>query len=188
MNNTLQIKEKVIPYNIKKNRLARRLRIIIRPDGRITVSTPSYATKKNIEKFVNEKIEWIAKILSGCKPENPQNKLNAEKEYILNKANALRLARKKIAFFAEKYNLKPKKIFIRNQSTRWGSCSAKGNLNFNYRFVFLPENLQDYLIVHELCHLAEMNHSDRFWSLVSQTIPDYKKRRTALRKTGRLIF
>ncbi len=188
MKNTLQLNKSAITYNIKKNRLARRLRIIIRPDGRITVSVPTRISQKVINNFLIEKKEWIEKILSKCKPENPQNKLNAEKEYILNKANALRLARKKIAFFAEKYNLKPKKIFIRNQSTRWGSCSAKGNLNFNYRFVFLPENLQDYLIVHELCHLTEMNHSDRFWSLVGQTIPDYKKRRTALRKTGRLLF
>lgn len=188
MKNILQLSGSTITYNIKKNRLAKRLRIIIRPDGRITVSTPTRISQKIINNFLHEKTDWIKNILAKCKPENTQKKSNDRKNYILNKANALRLARKKIAFYSDKYNLKPKKIFIRNQSTRWGSCSAKGNLNFNYRFIFLPENLQDYLIVHELCHLAEMNHSYHFWSLVEKTIPDYKKRRTALRKTGRLLF
>jgi len=188
MKNAILLNKLAITYNTKKNRLAKRLRIIIQSNGNITVSAPTRISQKIINNFLIEKADWIKNVLAKCKPENSQKKSSDKKNYILNKANALRLARKKITFFAEKYNLKPNKIFIRNQSTRWGSCSTKGNLNFNYRFIFLPEELQDYLIVHELCHLAEMNHSSRFWSLVEQTIPDYKKRKTALRKTGRLLF
>jgi hypothetical protein len=88
----------------------------------------------------------------------------------------------KIAFWNSHYKLPLRKVFIKNQKTRWGSCSSKGNLNFSYRIVYLPEELRDYLIVHELCHLREFNHSKNFWNLVAETIPDYEKRRAALKK------
>ncbi|MDO8521292.1 MAG: DUF45 domain-containing protein [bacterium] len=80
------------------------------------------------------------------------------------------------------YALSFGKVAIRNQRTRWGSCSKKGNLNFHYRIIELPEHLADYLIVHELCHLKEFSHSKKFWSLVAETIPDHKARRKALKR------
>jgi predicted metal-dependent hydrolase len=80
----------------------------------------------------------------------------------------------KVSQFNEYYGFEYKRIFIKDQQTRWGSCSSKGNLNFNYRIVILPPELQDYLIVHELCHLKEMNHGANFWKLVEEQIPNYK--------------
>ncbi|OGZ07091.1 MAG: hypothetical protein A3C93_01650 [Candidatus Lloydbacteria bacterium RIFCSPHIGHO2_02_FULL_54_17] len=80
------------------------------------------------------------------------------------------------------YALSFNKVAIRNQRTRWGSCSKKGNLNFHYRIIELPDSLADYVIVHELCHLAEFNHSKKFWALVAQTVPDWRARRKALRR------
>lgn len=74
------------------------------------------------------------------------------------------------------------RVAIRNQKRCWGSCSAKRNLNFNYKIVFLPTELMDYVIVHELCHLAEMNHSQKFWDVVARALPDYKTHRTHLRR------
>jgi predicted metal-dependent hydrolase len=71
------------------------------------------------------------------------------------------------------YKFRFNKIFIKNQKTRWGSCSNKKNLNFNYKIVFLPDHLIEYLVVHELCHLKEMNHGKKFWRLVEQMIPHY---------------
>lgn len=79
------------------------------------------------------------------------------------------------------YQLSWNKVAIRNQSSRWGSCSSKRNLNFSYKIVLLSERLAEYLVVHELCHLKEFNHSQSFWDLVSLTIPDYKERREELR-------
>ena len=77
-----------------------------------------------------------------------------------------------------KYN----RVAIRDQSSRWGSCSSKANLNFNYRLALLSERQSDYIVVHELCHLKEMNHSYRFWNLVEQGIPDYKNIRSEIKK------
>jgi predicted metal-dependent hydrolase len=76
------------------------------------------------------------------------------------------------------------RIFIRGQKTRWGSCSRLGNLSFNWRLVMAPEEVIDYIVIHELCHLKEMNHSKRFWSLVSNLCPDYKKHRRWLKENG----
>jgi predicted metal-dependent hydrolase len=74
------------------------------------------------------------------------------------------------------------RVAIKNMTSRWGSCSSKKNLNFSYRIVFLPSYLQDYIIVHELCHLKVFNHSSAFWDLVAEMVPDYKACRGELRK------
>ena len=73
------------------------------------------------------------------------------------------------------------KINIKNQKTRWGSCTKSKNLNLNYKIIFLPKKHQDYIIVHEMCHLKEFNHSHKFWSLVSKTLPDYLEIKVELR-------
>jgi len=90
------------------------------------------------------------------------------------KLRALEIARQRIAYFNAFYQFPVNKITVRNQKTRWGSCSKKGNLNFNYKIALLPQSLSDYIIVHELCHLKEFNHSKNFWNLVAKTIPNYK--------------
>lgn len=95
------------------------------------------------------------------------------------------LVHERLAFFNAHYNFKIGKIAIRNQRSRWGSCSKKGNLNFNYRIALLPAHLVDYIIVHELSHISEFNHSKDFWSLVAETLPDWRARRREL-KTRRM--
>jgi predicted metal-dependent hydrolase len=95
--------------------------------------------------------------------------------------DARTLVEARLTHFNEIYAFSYKRVAIRNQKTRWGSCSSHKNLNFHYKILFLSPELADYLIVHELCHLQEMNHGAAFWSLVSKTIPDYSARRHALR-------
>jgi predicted metal-dependent hydrolase len=92
------------------------------------------------------------------------------------------IVHERLEHFNQHYNLKYKKVFIRNTRTRWGTCSTLGNLSFNYRIVRLPSALQDYIVVHELCHLAHMNHSAAFWARVAEVMPDWKARRKALQK------
>jgi len=75
-------------------------------------------------------------------------------------------------------------ITIRDQKSRWGSCSSRGTLSFNYRLIFAPPRVLDYVVVHELCHLTHMNHSHDFWNLVAQVMPDYKIYKTWLREHG----
>ena len=83
------------------------------------------------------------------------------------------------------YKLPLRKVFIKNLKSRWGSCSEKGNLNFNYKLVFLPAEIVDYIIVHELCHLKEFNHSDAFWAEVEKVLPNHIALRKELRKLER---
>jgi len=91
----------------------------------------------------------------------------------------------KLAYFNQYYQLSYNRVAIRNQRRCWGSCSAKRNLNFSYKLLFLPECLRDYIIVHELCHLRELNHSVRFWAAVEEVLPDYAERSAVLRKFER---
>lgn len=107
---------------------------------------------------------------------------NEKREY------ARRFVENRLSFFNKIYKFEINRVAIKNTSTRWGSCSSKKNLNFHYKIIYLKPEQADYLIVHELCHLGELNHSKRFWLLVSKTIPDYKKINPELRRTNiRLI-
>ena len=96
---------------------------------------------------------------------------------------ARELVKEKLTHFNQFYNFKFNKVFIKRHKRRWGSCSSKRNLNFNYKIIFLPPTVADYLIVHELCHLQELNHSQKVWELVGRTIKNYKKLNKALKKT-----
>ncbi|MCK5588706.1 MAG: M48 family metallopeptidase [Candidatus Pacebacteria bacterium] len=117
------------------------------------------------------------------KKKRPTISLGLDKKEYQNKKNEfLVIANKKTVFFNEFYKFEYNKISIRNQKTRWGSCSSRKSLNFNYRIFLLSEDLMDYIIVHEICHLQEMNHSKSFWDLVEKKIPDYKKKRLELKK------
>ncbi len=109
----------------------------------------------------------------------------SRRQYKATKERTRHLIQQKIDHFKLVYPFFHHSFSVRNQKTRWGSCSKRGHLSFHYRILFLPEHLQDYIVVHELCHLQEMNHSSRFWALVAQAIPDYKHRRREL-KTHRL--
>ncbi len=102
--------------------------------------------------------------------------------YVKHKEAARAFVHRKLEEHNQQYGFTWGKVAIRDQRSRWGSCSKKGNLNFSYRVALLPEDLADYVIVHELCHLREFNHSPSFWALVARTIPDHKRRKAALRE------
>lgn len=108
--------------------------------------------------------------------------------YKTHKEAARELAHARLAHYNQFYGLTYHRVAIRNTRSRWGSCSSKQNLNFNYRILFLAPELQDYLIVHELCHLAEMNHGPQFWALVAQQVPDYKACIVRLKKVEKDLF
>ncbi|OHA87048.1 MAG: hypothetical protein A2566_03780 [Candidatus Zambryskibacteria bacterium RIFOXYD1_FULL_40_13] len=103
-------------------------------------------------------------------------------EFLLLKETARKLVKERLEYWNMHYKFRYVRVSIRNQRSRWGSCSKSGNLNFNFRIATLPPNLVDYIIVHELCHLGEFNHSEKFWNLVAQKIPDYAELRAELKK------
>lgn len=108
---------------------------------------------------------------------------NKKKNYLENKEYSRTVITERVTFFAGLYGVKVGKIAIRNQKSRWGSCSMKRNLNFNYKVAYLPKELRDFVIVHEICHLIEFNHSKKFWSHVAKIFPEYNKLAKILRKT-----
>jgi hypothetical protein len=150
------------------------------------VTAPRNISENVIEQFIIKKSQWIIDKLEYFKNIPGQVFAGAvKKDYRVFKGQALILAQKRIEYFNKIYGLKFNKISIKNQKTRWGSCSIKGNLNFNYKIALLPERLADYIIVHELCHLKEFNHSPKFWSLVFKMVPDYLEARKELKKNYR---
>ncbi|MDZ7611805.1 MAG: M48 family metallopeptidase [Candidatus Moranbacteria bacterium] len=159
------------------------LRISVNSRGEVSVSYPWWIGERKAENFLLEKKDWIKKQLE--KVQSEQDRLlnwGGRAEYLRNKENARMLVYRRLIHYNQFYGFEYRRIAIRDQRTRWGSCSTKRHLNFNYRIIFLPDELVDYLIVHELCHLGEMNHSKRFWELVGKTIADYKRHSRKLRK------
>ena len=160
----------------------------IMPDGRIVVRAPMRCALKNIEAFLTSKKAWIEKKVSERKGQNrlaeEDKLLFSEKELARLKKEARELLTAKTAFFAEKMGVTYENITIRDQKTRWGSCSSKGNLNFNWRLILMPEPVLDYVVVHELAHRKEMNHSKRFYQVVEAAMPDYRQHQLWLRKNG----
>ncbi len=106
----------------------------------------------------------------------------ARAAYLLHKESARALVQARLPELNRAYGFKVGRIAIRDARTRWGSCSAKGNLNFNYRIALLPPQLADYLMTHELCHIGQFDHSTAFWALVARTMPDYRALRAELKK------
>ena len=174
--------EEKISYELKRSKIVKNLRLTVRCNA-VTVTAPIGVSAFFIDRFVKQKAGWIKEKLSYFKEiDNSKTRIFSKKDYIRHKAEAFDILNNRVLFFSKKYNFEFNNLRIKNQKTRWGSCSGKGNINLNYKIIFLPKDLQDYIIVHELCHLKEMNHSKRFWSLVEEIIPDYKETRGHLRK------
>lgn len=174
-----------IEYELRRNSRARRLRLAVDHDGEAIATMPRFASESAMEAFIRQKSAWLIEKINFFKERAVRfPKTDRKKDYADKKEKARELIRKKLEHFNGFYNFSYKRVAIRNQKSRWGSCSRAGNLNFNYKIADLPENLIDYIIVHELCHLRELNHSKNFWRLVEKKIPDYMERRRGLRKNG----
>jgi hypothetical protein len=169
-------------FTLKRHPRSRGVRIRIGADGQCTVTAHKRVPVWMINQFVEQKSAWILEHVSKAKG-RPRSLLHGgtKADYTRLRARALELAHARLEYFNTIYKLTYKKVSIRNQKTRWGSCTSTGTLSFNYRIVHLSPEQVDYIIVHELCHLAEMNHSVRFWRLVEKTIPDHKRIRAKIR-------
>ena len=181
---------------IRSNR--KTLAIQINPDLSVTVRAPMYAPQSDIERILREKESWIQKHIEKIREQEAKKKEiqgeSVESEYLTNEEikkladKALQHIPKRVSYFAKQIGVTYGKIIIRNQKTRWGSCSSKGNLNFNCLLMLTPPEVIDYVIVHELCHRKEMNHSRVFWAEVEKVIPNYKEQVKWLKENGGKII
>ena len=157
-------------------------------EGKVTVRAPYSCEKKRIDRFLLEKENWIRQKVklqkeNAMKRQEKREMPEAEKKYYRNLAREVLGAR--TGYYARKMGVTYGRISIREQKTRWGSCSSVGNLNYNWKLVLMPEQVMDYVVIHELAHRKEMNHSARFYAVVAQQMPDYKVWQSWLKEHGR---
>ena len=159
----------------------------VRQDGTVLVRAPRLMPRWEIRRFVESHQDWIGKQLQK---QAAAQALRKETEP-LSQQELKELAEKarhdltmRCAFWAEKVGVSYGRISIRHQNSRWGSCSSKGNLNFNCLLMLAPDSVRDYVVVHELCHRKHMNHSPEFWQAVEQAIPEWRSAKNWLRQNG----
>ena len=179
-------------YNTEIIRSGRKtLALEIKPDGRIIVRAPNKLKKSEIDKFINEKTGWIDKHLKKLsiaqKEQSCLEKLTDDDIKALTE-KAREYIPKRVEYYSKIIGTDYGKITIRNQKTKWGSCSSKGNLNFNCLLMLTPKEVIDSVVVHELCHRKEMNHSKKFYAKVLKAYPDYPKWNKWLKENGRIIL
>lgn len=205
-NYELNINGTIIPYTLVKSSRRRTIAIQIGNSGKMTVRCPYHMCKWIVDGFLREKQDWIYKNylvavqsttiddnlgnsddyvndnlrVPSSKPEDPIL-VNKHKKY------ARKIFEAKVAYYQQFTGGNYSSITIRDQKTRWGSCSGRGTLSFNWRLILAPPEILDYVVVHELCHLTHMNHSKEFWNLVGSVIPDYKVRRKWLKEKGHTL-
>lgn len=172
---------------IRSNR--KTVAIQVNSDLSVTVRAPRSVSEKDIEEIIKKKEAWISKHIEKIKETKerfeaePTEKLTREKVIAL-ADEALKVIPERVEYFAKVIGVTYGKITVRNQKTRWGSCSSKGNLNFNCLLMLAPPEVLDYVVVHELCHRKQMNHSKAFWLEVEKVLPNYKEVRKWLKEEG----
>lgn len=185
MRKSIILENRKVSYMLRKSRRARRMRLAVYCNGAVVVTTPFDLQENIAERFIREKTRWLFEKIKFFKQFKGQTIARySNNNYLKYKETARILIEKKVNHFADKLGYRYSRISVKNQKTCWGSCSRKANLNFNYKILFLPENVQNYIIVHELCHLKEFNHSKRFWGLVASSMPNYLQIRNQLKKGG----
>lgn len=163
------------------------LSIEVGQDGKVLVRAPKSCSKRQIEIVLQRKAKWIvektdfqkrrAQLKNEC-----QELTELQRRFYREKAREV--LNQRTAYYAGMMGVTYGRIAIREQKTRWGSCSAQGNLNFNWKLILMPPGVLDYVVVHELAHRREMNHSGRFWDLVASYMPEYEKYRRWLKENG----
>jgi len=186
MQRNAKIKGQTISYQLKSSKRARRVGLTMDHSGGLIVTVPQklpHALRDLYARaFVKEKLPWIERHRSRIRktaralPIRPKNY-----SYHEHKEEAKAYITRKVSSHATAMRVLYNRVTVRDQKTCWGSCSEKKNLNFNFRLLFLPPRLADYVIIHELCHLKALNHSPAFWRLVANAMPDYKKHEKALK-------
>lgn len=176
----MKTNEETVPFEILRSG-RKTMAIQVRRDGSVAVRCPMWVSDSEAERFVRDHAGWVRQHRQEVLRRKEEEVTYTEEQVKEYRRHARWLLARKTWQWAQKMGVTYRTITIRQQATRWGSCSGKGNLNFNWKLVLLPEELLDYVVVHELAHRREMNHSPRFWRVVEEQLPDYLERRKQLR-------
>lgn len=179
----LEIEELHIPVVCRRND-RKTLAITITQEGTLLVKAPLEMPDREIVRFLKQKQYWIYKQTKHVLEDTQRRIVRSEEEIRRLKQQARRVLTEKTDYYKSLLGVDYQRIRIGSQRTRWGSCSSKGTLSYNWHLVLMPERIMDYVVVHELCHLLEMNHSERFWKRVGELLPDYENRRKWLKENG----
>ena len=152
----------------------------IEEDGQVTVRVPRTVTEAQAEEFARRHGEWILKTRKRVLQNASWRRSYTEAEKQTGKQRLSRKLEERLPLFASVMGVSYGRVSIRDQRTRWGSCSSEGNLNFNCRLLFVPDRIVDYVVIHELAHRRFMNHSKAFWKEVEKYMPDYKEQKKLL--------
>ena len=159
--------------------------------GRLIIRAPHQAADDDIRRFIQKNRQWIETHLAKSRSREAAAesipKLTPEELHNLAQ-QALKVIPARAAYYAPLIGVTYGRITIRNQTSRWGSCSSKGNLNFNCLLMLAPAEILDYVVVHELCHRKEMNHSPAFYAVVASVMPEYKAWEKWLRDNGATLW
>lgn len=156
--------------------------IQINENGDVIVRSPFSVSRRSVEKMLKEKQDWIEKHRKKLMETAQERRVITEQERREGIERAMKVFPERIAYYAGLMGVTYGRVTLREQKTRWGSCSSNGNLNFNWKLVLMPPEILDYVVVHELAHRIEMNHSERFWKIVEEVLPDYRERRKWLKE------
>lgn len=181
-NRSIILAETTVEYSLRRSRRAKGISVAVYPGGEVAVTAPLWLAHEDIEKFFYSRSNSLLRVLFRERQRPRRIRLaNGAGEFEKNKAFVTALVHERLNFWNKNYGYSIGKITVRNQKSRWGSCSKKGNLNFNWKIALLPGEMADYIIVHELCHIGEFSHSRKFWELVARTIPNYRALRQRLK-------
>lgn len=157
------------------------MRLTVQPGGAVRITAPLWISSSAIERFVRSHSSWIDRSVRRMQNFKPLP-ISGRRSYLKYKEEARVFLTERVTYWNQIYKFTHNRIAIKNTKRLWGSCSRKGNLNFSYALLFLPRELADYVVVHELAHLQEHNHGPHFWALVGKALPDFQLHRRELRR------
>jgi predicted metal-dependent hydrolase len=176
-----------IQYTVKPSKRSRRIRISI-SGGRVIVTAPLRVSKEQLDRIIVDHEAWINKVVRRYKKMTADVKFSRDifdkKEFVV-KVKAM--VEDRYRLIAAPFGVRLGKVAVKKMRSRWGSCSSRGNVSVNLLLGHLPDELLEYVVVHELCHLVHHNHSKKFWSLVAAYSPDFKKRKLELRRYSHFL-
>jgi hypothetical protein len=180
---TVGLGDEAIAFSLRRSRRRRTVALRVDPSGEVIVYAPHFVLNFVIDGFVRKQREWIEKKRAFFKSQPAAPPVTAERRAEFARETEARLPAM-IARNADRLGVTPQTVKVADQTQRWASCSSRGILRFSWRMARLPEEVFEYIVVHELSHLRHMNHSPRFWAAVQSVCPEFKSHRRWLRKNG----